>query len=132
MQTLNKQRGISPTGWFLIICLIGMFLIFVIKSFPVYMSHYQVYQALEWATNQSDLVKAPVLEIRKRIGRKFDTGYVRHITRDDIMVKRKPGGVRTIGVKYEVRKPLFYNIDLIYKFDTELQLQRDKTGDSGA
>ena len=130
MNRLSKQRGISPTGWFLIICLIGMFLIFVIKSFPVYMSHYQVYQALEWAGNQPELAKAPVHEIRKRIGRKFDTGYVRHISAKDIMVRSKPGGIRTIGVKYEVRKPLFYNIDLVYSFNSEVQLQRDKSGDS--
>lgn len=130
MNRLSRQRGISPLGWFLIICLIGLFLIFVIKSFPVYMSHYQVYQALEWAGNQPELGKAPIREIRKRIGRKFDTGYVRHINRDDIIVKRKPGGVRTIGVKYEVRKPLFYNIDLVYRFETETQLTRDKSGDS--
>ena len=132
MHKLSKQKGLSPTAIFLILCMIGLILIFAIKSFPVYMSHYQVYQALEWASSQPELAKAPVAEIRKRIGRKFDTGYVRHISRNDIMVKRKPGGLRTIGVKYEVRKPLFYNIDLIYKFDTEVQLKRDKSADSGA
>jgi hypothetical protein len=111
--------------------MIGLILIFAIKSFPVYMSHYQVFNALEWAANQQELTRAPVSEIRKRIGRKFDTGYVRHITRDDIVVKRKPGGIRTIGVKYEVRKPLFYNIDLVYKFETLRIMKRDKTASSG-
>lgn len=132
MNRLTKQLGLSPTSWFLILCMIGLILIFVIKSFPVYMSHYQVYSALEWAANQPELSKAPVLEIRKRLGRKFDTGYVRHINKNDIIVKRKPGGIRTIGVKYEVRKPLFYNIDLVYKFETAKIMKRDKTADSGA
>ena len=132
MNRLSKQRGLSPTSWFLILCMIGLILIFAIKSFPVYMSHYQVYSALEWAANQPDLAKAPITEIRKRLGRKFDTGYVRHISKNDIIVKRKPGGIRTIGVKYEVRKSLFYNIDLVYKFETAKIMKRDKTADSGA
>lgn len=130
MKQLTKQRGLSPTAWFLIICMIGLILIFLIKSFPVYMSHYQVYTALEWAASQPELAKASVPEIRKRIGRRFDTGYVRHIKREDVIVRRKPGGIRTLGVKYEVRKPLFFNIDLVYKFNTERIMKRDKTGEN--
>ncbi|MDX1453305.1 MAG: DUF4845 domain-containing protein [Oleiphilaceae bacterium] len=128
MQTLTKQKGISPVGWFLILCLIGLFLIFVIKSFTVYMSHYQLYQALEWAGEQPEFARASPGEIRKRLGRKFDTGYVSHVSAKDLKIKRKPKGVRTIGIDYEVRKPLFYNIDLVYKFDTEVELPRDQSG----
>lgn len=130
MQSLRKQKGISPLGWLLILSLIGLFLIFVIKSSTVYMSHYQLYQALVWAGEQPEFAKASPHEIRKRLGRKFDTGYVRHISAKDLIIKRKPEGIRTIGAKYEVRKPLFYNIDLVYKFDSEVQLQRDKSGSS--
>lgn len=132
MNRISKQAGLSPTAWFLILCMIGALMVFGIKSIPVYLSHYQVYSALEWAANQPDLAKAPIQEIRRRLELKFDTGYVRHIKARDIMVKRKPGGVRTIGVKYEVRKSLFYNIDLIYMFETTRIMKRDKSGDSDA
>lgn len=131
MNRISRQRGLSPTAWFLIVCMIGLIMIFVIKSFPVYMSHYQVFSALEWAASQPELARAPVTTIKSRIGRKFDTGYVRHIDKNDIIIKRKPGGVRTIGVKYEVRKSLFYNIDLVYKFETTRIMARDKTAADG-
>lgn len=132
MNRISKQLGLSPTAWFLIVCMIGFILIFAIKSSTVYMSHYQLYSALKWAASQPELAKAPVSEIRKRLERKFDTGYVSHVNKNDILIKRKPGGIRTIGVKYEVRKPLLYNIDLVYKFDTSLVMTRDKAAPEGS
>lgn len=113
---LNRQRGVSLYGWMVIIALIGFFSMLGMKCVPVYLKHYEVVSVLEWASNQPELKSAHPLEIRDRIQRRFDAGYVVFLTARDIQVKKTREGRRFLEVKYDRQIPFFYNIELLFHF----------------
>lgn len=130
IQVRNRQRGVSLYGWMIIIALIGFFALLGMRCFPVYVRHYEVVKVMDWAATQPELLKAPPREIRSRIQRRFDAGYVTHILAKDIMVKRTKDGRRFLEVKYDRTAPFFYNIDLLFHFH-EISYLRDQTSVQG-
>lgn len=94
---------------------LGLLLLVFIKSVTVYSNNYDIRSTLTWAANQPELVNASAHEIQQRIQRRFDSGYVNNIKGRDIKIKRVKEG-RRLDVEYEVRKPLFYNIILLFDF----------------
>ena len=52
----------------------------------------------------------------------FNIGYVDSVKRNNIEVNRKNGVF--LRIKYEVRKPLVYNLDIIAMFDHTVELSR--------
>lgn len=112
----GSQRGMTLWSWLYVLATLGLILLVGIKSVPVYMNNYDIRTALVWAAKQPELESASAHEIQSRIQRRFDSGYVRNINGRDISVKRVKDG-RRLEVKYEVRKPLFYNIELLFSFD---------------
>lgn len=123
MRLAYHQRGITFWGWLYILATLGFILLFSIKSFPVYMNYYDIKSTLEWAAKQPELANASQREIRNRIQRRFDSGYVRNINARDVKLEREKDG-RYLSVEYEVREPLFYNIDLVYSFKERVQLMK--------
>lgn len=95
---------------------LGVILLVGIKCVPVYANNYDIRSALTWAVSQPELHSAPASEIQSRIQRRFDSGYVTNIKGRDIKVKRTKEG-RKLQVEYEVRKPLFFNVELLFDFD---------------
>lgn len=111
----HRQRGLTLWGWLYILATLGAMLMVGIKAVPIYLNNYDIRSTLEWATNQPELRSAPVIEIRKRIQRRFDSGYVDNIKGRDIKVTRVKGG-RRLSVEYEVHEHLYGNVTLLFKF----------------
>lgn len=114
--TPNTQRGMTFWSWLYVLGTLGLMLLIGIKSVPVYMNNYDIRSSLVWASKQPELESASAHAIQSRIQRRFDSGYVRNINGRDIKVKRTQDG-RLLEVKYEVHKPLFFNIQLLFEFD---------------
>jgi len=116
LKTSKKQWGMSFWSWLYVLATLGLILLVLIKSVTVYTNNFDIRSALTWAADQPELYSAPASEIQKRIQKRFDTGYVRNIKGRDVKIKRTKAG-RLLEVKYEVRKPLFFNIILLFDFD---------------
>lgn len=113
---LFLQRGVSIYGWMIIVGLIGFFALLGMRCVPVYLKHFDVSSVMEWAAKQPELAKASPTEIRSRIQRRFDAGYINFLTARDIKVKRTTDGRRFLEVKYDRQVPFIYNIDLLFHF----------------
>lgn len=111
----RRQRGLTFWGWLYVLFTLGVMLIVGIKAVPVYMNNYEVRAVLQWASNQPELRNASMFEIRKRIQKRFDSGYVSNIKGSDVRVKRDKLG-RRLSVEYEVHQPLFGNVTLLFEF----------------
>ena len=122
-QRFYHQRGVSMYGWMIILALIGFFTLLGMRCIPVYLKHYEVVQVVEWAAEQPELAKAPPKQIRDRIQRRFDSGYVYHLTARDIKVRRTKDGRRFLELKYDRQVPFVYNIELLFHFHTVAYLK---------
>ncbi len=112
----RRQWGMTIWSWMYVLGTLGLIFLVLIKNVTVYTNNYDIRNALTWASNQPELYNASAHEIQSRIQRRFDSGYVRNIKGRDVKIKRVKEG-RRLQVKYEVRKPLFYNVILLFDFD---------------
>lgn len=119
----RQQRGMGLLAWIIVIAIFGFFLTLGIKSFPIYMNHYKVVSIMKLAANQPDVANASPTDIRKSMDRRFDVDMVNYIQPEDVkVINDKSGKGRILMVDYEVRIPMFYNIDAVYKFREEIPL----------
>lgn len=117
----QKQGGASI--FFVLVFLIALGLIATVglRLFPVYMENYKVKTALESLHEDTSLVHAPSMMIRKRIMRRLDINDVKRVEAKDIAVKDTPSG-RIVTIKYEARVPVFLNLDAVAKFSAQTEV----------
>ncbi|MBN8798098.1 MAG: DUF4845 domain-containing protein, partial [Stenotrophomonas nitritireducens] len=89
------------------------------KLFPMYQEFYAVktsMKALAREPGSADPVKAQELFFKR-----MDMNYSDSVKRENIKFDRIDGGVR-MNVKYEVRRPLVGNLDIVGNFENSQDL----------
>ena len=128
LTAVNRQYGLTMWSLIYVLFTLGLLLLVAIKSVPVYLTAYDIRETIEWAAEQPKLKTAPAAAIQQAIQRRFDAGYVDNLTGRDVAVSRVAGGGREISVAYEVRRPLLFNVSMVYSFEEKALL----TGNNGA
>jgi hypothetical protein len=121
MQSRNKQQGLTMLSWLVILVVAGFMVMIGIKITPVYLEHLAVKESLESLKDEPLISRKPVTEIRKILFRRLDINNVRHLTKDDVTIKRS-GGVTNITIAYEERRPIMGNLSLVVTFDDSIEL----------
>ncbi|MCU7892972.1 MAG: DUF4845 domain-containing protein [Candidatus Thiodiazotropha sp. (ex Ustalcina ferruginea)] len=121
MRTLQKQRGLTFISWLIILIVAGFLIMVGIKITPVYLDHFSVKTIMESVKNEPFSARKSVRELRSMIFKRLDINSIRHVTRDHVHIKRA-GGITTINVAYEERRPVVYNISLVMTFDETVEL----------
>lgn len=121
MNTVNKQRGISTIGLVMVLLLIGFFTLIILKVGPMYLENFSVTTSLDSLKNEPELASKTGLEIQNLLMKRLDINDVENVNAKNIAITRPSTGV-LVGVKYEVRKSLFGNIDVVGKFDESVEL----------
>ena len=76
---------------------------------------------MESLQNEPGITRKSKAEIRKLIGRRFDVNDVRELDPKLASIVQK-SGVLTVTMVYERRTSLFGNIDLVAKFNKEVEV----------
>jgi len=118
---LAKQRGMTGLGWLTVLALIGFFSLMILKLAPIYLDHYSVAQAVRSLETEPLITKKSPAEIRKMLKRRLKINYVGDLPKGAIKIK-KSSGVLTVDVNYQVKKPLFGNIELLVTFEEHIEL----------
>jgi len=122
----RKQRG--ATIWVnLIWLMMGIVIAIVgVKLIPIYLDNYTVIGALEGLEAEQDLKKFKDKDIHRTLEKFFTINNVRHVDKDQIVIERskKTKELKAVHIDYEVRQPLFYNVDVVVSFANEM-LVRD-------
>ncbi len=121
MQTLNKQRGLTFISWLVILVVLGFMVMVGIKITPVYLEHYSIKGSLESLKHEPLISRKPVADIRKMLYRRLEINSITTLSKDEISIKRS-GGVTTISISYEERRPVFGNLSLVMTFNDSIEL----------
>ncbi|TDQ40196.1 DUF4845 domain-containing protein [Thiopseudomonas denitrificans] len=120
-----KQRGVSLTGWLVILILAGFFASVGFKLFPHYMDN----RALDKMITAVDRDAASgvrvhnVGEFYSHINKNMQVNNIRDLNAADIMDVRAEAGEFHVRLKYEVREKILKNIDLVVSFDKEYRVR---------
>ena len=126
MKQINKktQLGMSMIG-LLFMSAFFAFLIYVgIKIGPLYSEYFDVVKAMKQTAAEPGIANKPPNYIRDALAKRMWSSYVdrQHVKAKNIKIERSRG--KQIHIKYEIRQPFIYNVDVVVHFDKRVPLSK--------
>ena len=119
----RKQRGITMLGFLITLCLVIFFAYCAMKIVPMYIEYYSVKKALASIASDPQSANAPKDKIRENFARHMQIDYVATVKPEMLKIESTEAGYKLV-MDYEVRKPMFHNLDVVGKFHTEQAVVR--------
>ena len=120
MKCMKKQRGLSTMEILFGLFILGVAVAVILKFTPVYIEYFDVRTSLQ--ALQSDMANNDAGNAKTLLMTKLQINDVKHVGYDQIKVERR-GRNKVVSVEYEVRTPLFANIDVVIHFADSVELK---------
>tara|TARA_B110000967_G_scaffold202041_1_gene240196 strand:- start:3106 stop:3483 length:378 start_codon:yes stop_codon:yes gene_type:complete len=120
LKSLREQAGVSKFSILMMFILVVSFLTFGLKVVPLYVDHNLVSGVCEELIENGEAANMTITEIRQRVS---NTLRVNNVTDFDLssITLRKENDQAIITIAYERRVELAANLDVVAKFNTDLQ-----------
>ncbi|MCK7597171.1 DUF4845 domain-containing protein [Microbulbifer sp. CAU 1566] len=118
-QSLAAQRGMSYWGWLFVIAVFGFGLTIVSKLGPAYIDAHFVEEGLQSLSENDGIREMSNTEIKRELDRFFTINNVRGEPAQAVKIIRGADST-LVSINYELRQPLFQNVDVVMKFDKQL------------
>ena len=119
----RTQGGMTLIGFVIVLAVVGVFIYMGMKVIPMYSEYYAVKQALQGLAGEPGIADQSPAKIKDLFFRRLYISYADTVKSEHVKVVRKDAGY-VMTVKYEVRKPLIANLDVVGKFDAVKELRR--------
>jgi len=121
MNYLHRQRGLTAISMVVVILVVIFFALIAIRLFPIYVENYKVASHLKNLAADSNLGTMTDKEITSTLFKRLDLDDVENVKADNVFIERgtKGKGSILLAVEYEVRKPIFGNVDIVVSFINE-------------
>jgi len=120
LKSLKEQVGVSKFGLLMVFILMVSFMTFGLKVVPLYVDHNLISGICEELIENGEAANMTTTEIRQRVS---NTLRIDNVTDFDLssitMLKESDQAIITIA--YERGVELAVNLDVVAKFDTDLQ-----------
>lgn len=127
MKTRHSQRGLSSIAWLLIILVGGFFLTCAFKMVPAYADNIYIADGLksltEFESTDRGYAGMSNSDIRSHLNGYFSINNVRSEAIKSIDIERRSDKI-LVNMNYDVRVPLFYNIDIVMSFKNHFDSNR--------
>lgn len=117
--TLKKQKGASFFSVLLILLMVGFLLSIAFKLYSPYLDYGTVDTVLTQVASSKEEMKKSTTSLEMDIVKKLRINQVK-LPNKAITVKRE-NGVTILNLEYEIRVPMFYNIDAVVSFSKQYQ-----------
>jgi len=119
----KTQQGITLLGFIIVLGVVGLFAYVGMKLFPMYSEYYSVRSALKGLANEPGIANTEPRRIQDLFFRRLYVNYSENVKPEHVKIKRVGAGWQ-IDVKYEVRRPLMGNLDVVGRFESTQMLTR--------
>ena len=120
----KKQIGATFITWLMLAGILGFLAVAGLKLIPVYMEYGTVVSVMEDVVKDQEQTpgrKSPKV-IWKSIDKRLSINNVNYVKKENFKYER--GNLAdTMTIKYEVRKPLFGNLDAVAKFEKSMDVK---------
>ena len=127
MEGRMKQGGMTLTSFVIVLIVAGFFAFLIMRLFPVYSEYYAVSQNMRSIAQEPGVATWPPEKVKESLFKRFYISYVENVKAEHVKLTRNNG--YNLTVKYEVRKPLLYNLDFVAKFEKTVELTRTDSVD---
>lgn len=116
MMSTNKQRGASTPLIIIFIAMAAAILTVTFKLYPVFYENWQIENIVDSFNDEANLEELSAADIEKRFGNRLITNNIRNFNSDESVFISMDEGLLVIETDYEVRLPIYRNIDAVVKF----------------
>ena len=120
MQSKNKQKGLAGISIMVILVAIAFIAVIFLKIMPIYFDAFKVGDVVTAMKDERGLGDKPNNEIAKMILKRLDVNMVTDVTKEHIFIEKIKNEI-FIDVEYEVRKPMFGNLDVVITFKKSVE-----------
>ena len=121
LNTLKNQAGMTGLGWLTVIALVLFFALLIVKLVPTYIEHHSIKTVLHSLEEEPLITQNTPKQVRELITKRLKINSVYDMDPKSITIS-KSEGVLKVAIAYEVRKPMFGNIDVVMTFSDEVEL----------
>lgn len=120
--TKQKQQGMTFIGMLFTMALVIFAALLVMRIVPVYLQHYSVMQSIKGlnsipVSSLSGDSYGDVDVLRSRLNKYFEINGIDSLKPEQIEIVPDGTNKFIVKLKYQVMKPLFYNIHLLFDFN---------------
>ena len=112
MQSKNKQKGLTGISIVVLLIFFAFFAVTLLKIMPIYFDSFKVGDVVSGLKQERGLGEKTNSQIIKMILKRLDVNMVSDVTKEDILIEKVKSEI-FVDVEYEVRKPMFGNLDVI-------------------
>jgi hypothetical protein len=123
MQSKHNQSGMTMISWVVVLLVLGFFFLIILRMFPIYIDRFKVNSSMESLKIEPELSAKSVPEIRQLLLNRLDINDVDIVVPGNILIERADTGTN-VTVKYEDRKNLFGDVDVVVRYDRKVSLSR--------
>jgi hypothetical protein len=113
---LRRQKGIGMSGWLAIIVIVLSVVTVGISTIPHYMDHSTIDGLITGVLDGDDVGRMNERDFKRRLERNMRLNNIREFELDEKITFVREGGIINVEFAYEVREPLFANVDLVMSF----------------
>lgn len=124
----RKPHGMTLMSFVIVLVVVGFFALVAMKLFPMYSEYFNLKGVMEEYAAQPNSASIPPAQMHTDLNRRFGIAYVDSVEKEHIKIIRE-GGVSKLNIAYEVRVPLFGNLDVVGKFDNTVDLTGQAASD---
>lgn len=118
--TRKQQTGASFFSVLIVLIVAGFFFSVAFKLYPSYMDFNTIDSVLTQVSTDRDELKKSVGSIKLDLSKKFRINQVKLPNKDSLIITKKEGVIR-FTLDYEIRVPMFYNVDAMVKFEKQYE-----------
>jgi hypothetical protein len=118
----RPQRGLSFTGAMFGLVLVVFFGTLAVTMVPAYATFWQVRSIMDGLQERDDILAKGPRQIMVSLGTLLNVNGIRSLHTKDFALQREQGAYKLLA-NYEVRKHLFFNIDVVMAFEHEVLLR---------
>ena len=117
----SRQRGMTITGWVMMIGVSLFFVLLGIKMVPAYTEFHSIDSIVQGLKDEPRLKQGNAREIRKALAARFNINSIYDFDTNNISIKKTKDGTN-VQIEYEVRESVAGNVFVVMEFFTEVNL----------
>ncbi len=106
--------------WLGVIAIGGILTIMGVQLIPVYIQNHMVSKVAQQVVSDVELQQGPKRDVVKRVAQLFNNNDINSLDPKEVVtVARDNAGQWVLDVKYEERRKLVYNLEIVAAFDDQ-------------